>query len=180
MPDIIIAVKNKIANKTDDSFYICGNSDFRVVFDFDDEWGEYDVKTARFSYNDSYTDIVFSGDVCDVPIISDTFCFNVGVFAGNLHTTTAARVPCRKSILCGGGAPEPPTEDVYSQIIGLCNDTKSIAESVRDDADEGKFNGKDGDSIIPVPTNADNDKVLTVKNGKPAWTAVKNVMGVAV
>lgn len=42
-------------------------------------------------------------------------------------------------------ASEPPTPDIYNQILEVVDDTKQIAQSVRDDADKGLFNGKDGD-----------------------------------
>lgn len=125
MTDIHISVKDKIAVKTDKTFYVCGNSDFRILFDFDSEWDAYETKTARFSHDGSYTDIVFDGSECAVPIISDIYCFHVGVYAGDLHTTTPARVPCRKSILCGGGIPADPAPDVYNQLMERINELES-------------------------------------------------------
>lgn len=117
MYELNIKVRNKIAAQTDKAEYVCGNSDYIAVFDFDSEWDAYDTKTARFSYNGSYTDVVFDGNQCPVPVITNTHCFHIGVYAGDLHTTTAARVPCRKSILCGGGSHVAPGEDVYNQLM---------------------------------------------------------------
>lgn len=116
---INVSVRNKIAVAPKDALYICGNSDFVVVFDFDDEWAGYDAKTARFRYNGTHQDIVFTGNECEVPIISNTYNIEVGVFAGDLRTTTPAYVSAKKSILCGGGVPEDPPEDVYNQIMEL-------------------------------------------------------------
>ena len=128
MPDIInVSVENKIAAKTDDTEYVCGNSVYVAKFAFDSEWDAYDTKTARFSYNGSYIDIVFTGTECHIPIISDTYFFNIGVYAGNLHTTTPARVPCKKSILCDTGAPADPPDDVYNQIMAKLNSLGSAA-----------------------------------------------------
>lgn len=121
MPNIRVSVKNKIARKTGRTEYICGNSDFVVVFSFDEEWDEYDTKTARFRYGSAYTDIVFSGDACEVPVINDAGGVEIGVFAGDLHTTTPAYVPCRRSILSGGGAPADPPASVYNQIMARLN-----------------------------------------------------------
>lgn len=121
MPDIKISVKNKIAAKKDRTEYICGNSDFNILFTFDAEWDAYETRTARFAYNGSYVDVVFEGNQCAVPVISDTYHFSVGVYAGDLHTTTPAYVPCKKSILCCGGVPADPPEDVYAQIMELLN-----------------------------------------------------------
>lgn len=127
MPDINISVENKIATKTDDAEYICDNSDYVVKFSFDAEWDEYSTKTARFIYNDRHEDVVFTGDQCAVPKISDTYFFNIGVFAGDLHTTTPARVPCKLSVLCGAGAPADPTQDVYNQILAKLNELGGVS-----------------------------------------------------
>lgn len=117
MPEMNITVRNKIATKTDNMAYVCGNSDYVINFAFDGEWDAYDTKTARFARDGQYTDVVFTGNQCNVPVITNTYAFHVGVFAGDLHTTTAARVPCRKSILCGAGAPEDPPKNVYDQLM---------------------------------------------------------------
>ncbi len=120
MPDIInIAVENKIATKTDSTEYVCNNSVYVVKFAFDAEWDAYDTKTARFSYNGRYIDIVFTGTECHVPIISDTYFFNIGVYAGNLHTTTPAIVPCKKSILCGGEPESPASQEVREEVAEM-------------------------------------------------------------
>lgn len=117
MPDINISVKNKIAVQTDKAEYICGNSDFVVRFDFDSEWDAFETKTARFCYNGKYIDVIFAGDSCAIPIINNANDINIGVYAGNLHTTTPALVLCEKSILCDSGFPSNPPDDVYNQIM---------------------------------------------------------------
>ncbi|MBP3427126.1 MAG: hypothetical protein J6M47_02555 [Clostridia bacterium] len=119
---IHIAVQDKIATKTDRTVYICGNSDFVIDFDFDEEWAAYPVKTARLiDDDDSYFDVVFNGNICPVPVLSNTFRIRVGVFAGDLHTTTPAYVPAKKSILCVSGPPAAPAEDVYAQMMEILN-----------------------------------------------------------
>lgn len=117
MPEMNITVRNKIATKTDNVVYVCYNSDYVINFDFDSEWDAYDAKTAQFNVNGKPIPVVFTGNQCKVPVITNTYAFHVGVFAGDLHTTTAARVPCRKSILCGAGAPADPAPDVYDQLM---------------------------------------------------------------
>lgn len=120
MPDIQIKVADKIATG-DDTKIICGNSDYIAVFEFDAEWDAYDTKTARFVSCGKYTDVVFTGNECAVPVIQNTRDVTVGVFAGDLHTTTSAYFMCLPSILCGGGVPADPTPDVYAQILELLN-----------------------------------------------------------
>ena len=123
---INITVRNKVAVNPAQDRYVCGNSDYVVHFDFDAEWDAHGTKTARFVKEDgSYIDQLFDGNDCPVPVISDTYKLQVGVYAGNLSTTTAAYVPCKKSILCGGGVPAAPADDVYNQIMARLNALES-------------------------------------------------------
>lgn len=137
MPEINIMIKNKIATKSNNVTYICDNSDYVINFDFDDEWDAYDTKTARFAYGGQYTDIIFVGSRCNVPVITNTYAFHIGVFAGDLHTTTPVRVPCRKSILSSASIHVDPTPDVYDQLMELIKglggvDPDDIAKAVAD------------------------------------------------
>lgn len=100
---------------------VCGNKDYQVVFDFDAEWNEYPVKTARFIYAGQLTDVVFEGNTCQVPLLQGVDMVAVGVFAGDLITSTPAIIGCDRSILCGEGAPAEPSPDVYAQIMELLN-----------------------------------------------------------
>mgnify|MGYP002732846957 CR=1 FL=1 len=118
MPVINISVENKIA-EADGTLYVCDNSDFVAKFAFDAEWEAYENKTARFVYNNSYVDVVFTGNECPVPIISGTYFFNIGVYAGNLHTTTPARVPCKKSILCGSESESSASQEVKNKFLDV-------------------------------------------------------------
>ena len=120
MPNISITVKNKVA-RADRAIIVCDNSDYVAVFDFDAEWDAYTTKTARFVYGGKYTDVVFSGNECAVPVMQNTRAVTVGVFAGDLHTTTPAYISCVPSILFGNGIPADPTPDVYAQIMELLN-----------------------------------------------------------
>lgn len=122
MPVINIKIRNKVAESPAD-VVVCGNSDYVLRFDFDAEWNEYTAKTARFVYGErQYTDVAFTGNECNIPVITDTFYIAVGVYAGELHTTTPALIDAKKSILCGGGTHVEPAEDIYEQILALINE----------------------------------------------------------
>lgn len=82
MPNINITVREKIAHTITDACIVCGNSDYAVVFDFDAEWDAYEVKTARFIWGGTYTDVAFTGNECPVPVILDAVSVLVGVYAG--------------------------------------------------------------------------------------------------
>ena len=123
MPTVNITVRDKIAT-SDRSRIVCGNSDYVAVFDFDAEWESHQVKTARFIYPGGareYIDVVFQGATCPVPILSNTIGIKVGVYAGELRTTTPAWFDCERSILCGSGVPADPPPDAYAQIMELLN-----------------------------------------------------------
>ena len=45
MPEIKIKIRDKRAGGT--GTIICGNSDYTVVWDLDEEWTPYDTKTMR-------------------------------------------------------------------------------------------------------------------------------------
>lgn len=153
MNTIKVAVRNKIATKTDDTEYICGNSDFVVVFEFDPEWNKFNAKTARFAYEGKYQDVVFTGNECPVPVISGTHRIRVGVFAGDLHTTTPAYIPAKKSILCDSGTPEAPSEDVYAQIMELIqglNDPEAIAKAVAEYMANNPVTVTETDPTVPA------------------------------
>ena len=122
---ILIPVKitNRRASWRGTEPIVCGNSDYRIAFEFDAEWNPQETKTVRFVYRRAgqlrHVDQVFNGDTVAVPVLQNTTELIVGVFAGDLHTTTPARILCEQSIRCHGGAPEEPRENVYDQIMSL-------------------------------------------------------------
>ena len=102
---------------------VCGNSGYTVEFSFDSAWSGLTAKTARFVYirdgSIQYQDVVFEGTTAQVPVLANIQEVRVGVFAGDLCTSTPALIPCELSIRCGTGAPEDPTPSQYDQIMAL-------------------------------------------------------------
>lgn len=119
---IKITVRNKIAMLAAPAAIVCGNSDYSIQFDFDAEWQPFETKTARFIIGGKYTDVVFSGDTVDMPIVYNTRMVAVGVFAGDLRTTTPALIFAHRGILDGTGSPAAPDADVYNAIMQALND----------------------------------------------------------
>lgn len=117
-----VSVNNKIASYWQrDGVIVCGNSDYVIEFTFDSEWDDHQIKTARFISANGYSDVVFEGTTVAVPVVQNTERLTVGVFSGNLKTTTPAVIPCMKSILCGEGVPVDPPPDVYTQLMEKMN-----------------------------------------------------------
>lgn len=111
MPEIKISVTNKIAtNMALGQVIVCGNSDYHITFSFDAEWDAEPKRVARFSYirdgRTHHKDVPFEGSSVAVPTLSNVRQVTVGVYAGDLRTTTPAAVLCRLSALCGDSVEE--------------------------------------------------------------------------
>ena len=122
-----ITVRNKIATTTDPTTVVNGNNDYTVVFDFDSEWDSLSSKTAMFVYGreeQKYKTVTFTGNSCVMPALYNTGYVLIGVFAGNIKTTTAAYVKCLPCIrdndstldTGSGGTIDTGTND-HSQLI---------------------------------------------------------------
>lgn len=123
--NIKVHIKDRVAVAEGDPVIICGNSDYTVTFSFDEEWGEAKAKTARFKFRTfdgpAHIDQPFEGDTVAVPELSNVREVEVGVYVGDLNTTTGASIRCKPCIRCGGGAPKDPTPDVYDELMALIN-----------------------------------------------------------
>ena len=136
MPEIKIKIRDKRAGGT--GTVICGNSDYTVVWDLDQEWTPYDTKTMRVNLADgTYQDVVFTGNTAALPVLSTPGWASVGLYAGDLHTSRAADLRVLPSVTTPGGAPADPAEDVYAQITEKLNQLiavqpESVAQAVAD------------------------------------------------
>lgn len=123
MKTLHINVVDKVASyHKRDGAIVCGNSDYQIQFKFDSEWNSHNKKTARFIWGGAYYDVDFTGDICRVPILKNTRLVEVGVFAGELNTTTSAIIPAKASILCGGAPPGVDNDHDYA------NEAKEASE----------------------------------------------------
>ena len=122
-----ITVRNKIATTIDPATAVNGNNDYTVVFDFDSEWDSLSSKTAMFVYGreeQKYKTVTFTGNSCVMPALYNTGYVLIGVFAGDIKTTSAAYVKCIPCIrdndssldTGSGGTIDTGTND-HSQLI---------------------------------------------------------------
>lgn len=126
MPEIKIKVRDKCAEG--EGVIICNNSDYTVVWDLDGEWPPYDTKTMRVNLADgAYQDVVFTGDNAALPVLTASGWVSVGLYAGDIHTTRAARLLALSSVLTPGGSPASPAEDVYAQIMAKLNELSTVS-----------------------------------------------------
>ena len=68
----------------------------------------------------------------------------VGLADGVQRISADVEYIVRKHSNASGTEPAEPTPSVVEQILTEAQNAKDIAQSVRTDADNGKFNGKDG------------------------------------
>lgn len=99
------------------------NSGYVANFIFDDEWDGL-MKTVRFINDGEFVDVVLDHtSTCKIPRqVMKSGTLEVGVFAGDIQSTTPAKVSIIASILEEYGSPAPPTDDVYSQIMERLDD----------------------------------------------------------
>lgn len=127
MPEINITVLDKVASCSTKSI-VNGNSDYIVNWTLDSAWDKYETKTMRVSLRDgTFSDTVFSGKRCSLPIINDAALIEIGLFAGDLITTTPAAVRCARCITDASGAPADPPDDVYNQIMERLAEIGSVS-----------------------------------------------------
>ena len=119
MPVIHINVKNKVATcSLRDPIVVCNNTDYTVKFTFDSEWDGVTSKVARFIWNGKYSDVNIVDNECVMPIVNNTTECTIGVYGGDVSTSTPAKIPCRLSVLCG-----QPTESPDMPIRKLIEGT---------------------------------------------------------
>lgn len=177
---INITVRGKIARAEGRARVVCGNSDYAVRFDFDAEWAEYTVKTARFVSEDgSYTDVQFEGSDCAVPILRNTRTLLVGVFAGNLRTTTAALIHAVPCITDPDGTPADPTPDVYAQLMERFNAMEAPAAvlyTAQELTDEQKATARENIGVATPDWNQKDETASDYIKNRPFYEVTTDTL----
>ena len=127
-----------------------------VQFAFPENWNGY-KKTAVFENGDIQLNVVLdennplckTENECYIPhevLKGEEFYISVfGVLGDSVATTTKEAVNIIESGYIEAEEPIEPTPSEYQQIINLTVQTKEIAQSVREDADNGLFKGEKGE-----------------------------------
>ena len=178
MPTIDIIIRNKTASAVNQPCIVCGNSDYNVKFNFDDEWKAHTNKIGVFAYNRcgewQSEKVLFEGDTCPVPALHGVRSVWIGVTAGDVRTSTPADVPCRMGATDFSDTDEPPSADVWGQILAKLDELQTEIDEIK----AGGVGGTD----ISLGVTATVGQTIKVKavdaDGKPtAWEAVDMAAG---
>ena len=114
----------------------------RAEFSFSEEWKGL-TKTAFFRGADGNTcSQLLENDACTVPAEALAVHGRVGVSVSGVLGDTVITTDIKSFtilVTLSGGTPSDPEPTVWRQILDKVNETQQIAQSVRDDADAGKF-----------------------------------------
>lgn len=156
----------------------------KCVFDFtSEEWNET-IKTAYFRNEKTgeTASKILQNNECMIPheVLEDEgyVSFSVVGEKENYRITSSA-VSFFNNPTVYGGEPSDPTPTEYEQIIVLSLETMKIAQQVRTDADNGKFNGATGATGPQGPPGKDavTDTELSVEsNNAIANSTVSKVL----
>ena len=141
---ISFSLNYQTIQRTDDNTVVAKSKNYlRAKFDFvSDDW--CGTVTAIFN---GFTQILDENNECIVPweVLKNPGVLKVSAFCGDLHTANKAYVQVHESGYLPGTTPHPPTPDVYQQLIDIAKNAEDLANSVREDADSGAFDGKPGE-----------------------------------
>lgn len=123
MREILITVRNRVASIVGSPEIVCGNTDYTAVFDLDAEWDAYPVKTLRIVWKDMdtlkilYQDVLFEGNCAVLPPVFRTTQVRLGIYAGDIRTTTPVRIPCCAAESGSKAVHPDPESGIYSQLL---------------------------------------------------------------
>ena len=148
-------IKNKVITLDEGTLppegIIGDNTDYVARFIFDEEWAGK-IKTAKFIGRGKFKECVLDdNDTCEIPLeILKSGIVDVGVFAGNLKTSTKAMLVVKPSILDKYGLPADPQPDVYAQLLEMIEEIRDKA--VSDEEVQEAVNNYLAENPVEVPT----------------------------
>lgn len=136
MPTIDIIIRNKTASAVNPPCIVCGNSDYNVKFNFDEEWQAHNNKIGVFAYNRcgewQSEKVLFEGDTCPVPALHGVRSVWIGVTAGDVRTSTPADVPCRMGATDFSDTTEKPPADIWGQILAKLDELQTEIDEIKE------------------------------------------------
>lgn len=141
MITLAFLLDHQVISRSDKNTVVAGSKNYvraRFILRTDD-WAR--PITAIFG---GYAQLLDDNNECTVPweVLQQPGKVEVSAFCGDLHTANIAVVPVEKTGYKSGETPKDPTPDVYDQLTKMVQEAVDTANSVREDADEGRFDGE--------------------------------------
>lgn len=124
----------------------------RAEYALDSFWNGYTPTGTFFTgkHPEDVYEVPLENGACVIPweVLQEDGILYIGLRgvdgSGLVKTAAPVRYRVELGSKCGTDTAKGPTPDVYQRLLTAAENAESIAQSVRDDADAGKFNGKDG------------------------------------
>ena len=157
-------------NKNRDEYYtipMYSANAIEIKFILDDSWKEY-VVTVQISNGEKTYNLLLENNTAFIPADITAGIWNVSIFGVKGEEKRNTTIPSDFCVVEEGfksdGQPAiPPEPDLYQKLLSEIQKGIEIAQSVRNDADVGKFNGEDGNGIERIELVNKVDKVTTYK-----------------
>ena len=151
---ITFELSHQLIHRTDQNCLASGSRNY-VYAKFEpltDDWAA--PITAVFG---NYSVILDSENQCLVPweVLASPGTFSVSAFCADLHTATCTPVTVHPSGYIEGQTPQPPTPSVYAELADMVQQAVDTANSVKQRADAGEFNGAQGEPGPQGPKGQD-------------------------
>ena len=132
-----------------------GSIGIPVKFIFSADWNGLG-KTAVFSDGTVTKDVVLTTNECVIPhecLVTEGALLTLGIYGTNGDDVVIPTIECPLARINQGTEPSDdpsiePTPSAVNQILAAAQNAVDVAQSVRDDADDGLFDGEDGDDGV--------------------------------
>lgn len=152
---LVLTVGEREITTTEKAEFVRGTVGATCKIIFDEFWQGYNKTVVFKRTNECVSSYgIFVGGMeteTTIPheILRESGTFQIGVFGTTESSTLPTLWSDEISILYGTDTdttfPEEPTPSIYSQLVALSTKAVEVANSVREDADNGEFNGEKGD-----------------------------------
>lgn len=148
-----------------------------IEFEFDKLWDEFDTVAVFYRSKRDVFHKKIVNNRCTVPseVLKAEGIFYVGVMGVKdsiTRTTNVLRYEIEHGAITVGVEPPKPTPSIYESILASVKSAEQLAQSVRDDADAGRFNGAPG---IQGPKGDPGEKGEKGDPGKDASVTAANI-----
>ena len=152
----------------------------KIVFELGEDWtGKSITATFKRVIDQIQTSVTVSNGECVIPW--EAFVYPVtevsirGTQGEEVITSSILRLEIKRS-LNEGGAPLPPTEDLYDQILETAEAAETKADTVLQAYQSGELKGEKGDKGDPGQPGAKGDPGEQGEPGQAATVAVHSVV----